>query len=99
MSISGMLAIVLACQLAHTACLAKLPQVRGEASPIDAVDSNLIKMTVFFRAQQFEIRSGRKYVVRIYPTVHKASEAFKKITIEKRQCRFTDEPLENQGGN
>jgi hypothetical protein len=42
------------------------------------------------------IEAGKSYLIRIVPTVHKATAYFRTIELEKRGCRFIDERIEGR---
>ncbi len=42
------------------------------------------------------LEGGYAYVVKVIPTVHKATEAFRALPLEKRACRFFDELPDDQ---
>ena len=41
------------------------------------------------------LMAGNAYKMRIIPTVHRATDSFRDLTIDKRGCRFLDEVPEN----
>ncbi len=47
------------------------------------------------RGNRLIVRAGRNYNLKLYPTVHTASDGFKDIDLEKRRCRFQDEVPDN----
>ncbi len=61
----------------------------GESEASVAINDWLDFFSV--RATRFAVYPGMSLVVKIYPTVHLASEAFKAISLAKRGCRFHHE--------
>jgi hypothetical protein len=49
-----------------------------------------------YRTSEFTIRSGRSYVVKIFPTSHTSTDDFRTITLSKRGCRLKEEKIESQ---
>ena len=45
------------------------------------------------RLNQIDLRGGTEVIIKVQPVVHSTSDSFKSLTLEERECRYSDEQM------